>query len=104
MPHLHLPSDHTDADLVLAATLAEIVGSEELYVTWTHEAGAGAVPEVDAVLVEPRRPSAFSAVVAAVAAGFAACWRALVGRPAAAEVTPAPSAGHAQRGAGEPLV
>ena len=32
MPHLHLPIEHTDADLVLAANLAEIVGSEDLYV------------------------------------------------------------------------
>ena len=44
MPHLHLPLDHTDADLVLAANLAEIVGSEDLYVAWSHESGAGAVP------------------------------------------------------------
>jgi hypothetical protein len=104
MPHLHLPSDHTDADLVLAASLAEIVGSEELYVAWTHEAGAGAVPEVDAVLVEPQRPSAFAEALAAVAAGCAACWRALVGRPADPEVAPAPSTGRERRGAGEPSV
>ena len=44
MPHLHLPIDHTDADLVLAANLAEIVGSEDLYVAWSHETGAGAFP------------------------------------------------------------
>ena len=55
MPHLHLPIDHTDADLVLAANLAEIVGSEDLYVAWTHEAGAGAVPEVEAEVREERQ-------------------------------------------------
>jgi hypothetical protein len=104
MPHLHLPSDHTDADLVVAANLAEIVGSDELYVAWTHESGAGAVPEVDALLVEARRPSAFSVVIAAVATGFAACWRAVVGPQAQAESAPAPSARHARRGAGEPSV
>jgi hypothetical protein len=27
MPHLHLPIDHTDDDLVLAANVAEVVGS-----------------------------------------------------------------------------
>ena len=35
MPHLYLPSDHTDADLVLAADIAAAVSSAELYVTWT---------------------------------------------------------------------
>ena len=54
MPHLHLPVDHTDADLVLAANLAEIVGSEDLYVAWSHESGPGAIPEIEAVLVESR--------------------------------------------------
>ena len=54
MPHLHLPVDHTDADLVLAANLAEIVGSEDLYVAWSHESGPGAIPEVEAVLVVVR--------------------------------------------------
>jgi hypothetical protein len=104
MPHLHLPTDHTDADLVLAANLAEIVGSEDLYVTWTHESGAGAVPEVDAVLVEARRPHGFGEIVGLVGAGFAAFWRALVGRSDEAEVTSAPSAGTTRRGAGEPSV
>ena len=81
MPHLHLPVDHTDADLVLAANLAEIVGSEDLYVAWSHDTGAGAVPEVEAVVREhgPGRP------LAALAAGFTAFWRALMGRPEAVE-------------------
>ena len=48
MPHLHLPIDHTDADLVLAANLAEIVGSEDLYVAWSYETGPGAIPEIEA--------------------------------------------------------
>jgi hypothetical protein len=102
MPHLHLPIDHTDADLVLAANLAEIVGSEDLYVAWSHESGAGAVPEVDAVLVESHHASALSEVFALVAAGCAAFWRALVGRPADAGATHASSAGPARQG--EPSV
>ena len=55
MPHLYLPSDHTDADLVLAADVAAAVSSAELYVTWTLEAGQG-VPEVEAVLRDEREP------------------------------------------------
>lgn len=102
MPHLHLPMDHTDADLVLAANLAEIVGSEDLYVAWSHESGAGAVPEVEAVLVDCRRPSAFAEIVALVSAGLVAFWRALVGRPAAPTVAHAAPAGPARQG--EPSV
>jgi hypothetical protein len=75
MPHLHLPIDHTDADLVLAANLADIVGSEDLYVTWSYETGPGAIPEVDAVLVEQRPLSPFAEIVAA----FGDLFRALFG-------------------------
>ena len=81
MPHLHLPVDHTDADLVLAANLAEIVGSEDLYVAWSHESGPGAIPEVEAVVREERLSSPLVEVVGAVAAACSAFWRALVGRP-----------------------
>jgi hypothetical protein len=81
MPHLHLPIDHTEADLVLAANLAEIVGSEDLYVAWSHGAGAGAIPEVEAIVRTEREPSAgFFATVAAF-------WRALFG-PVAVEPEP----------------
>jgi hypothetical protein len=83
MPHLHLPIDHTDADLVLAANLAEIVGSEDLYVAWTHESGPGAVPGVEAVLCEGRAAGGF---FAAVGTGFVAFWRALLGKPSQASV------------------
>jgi hypothetical protein len=103
MPHLHLPIDHTDADLVLAANLAEIVGSEDLYVAWSHETGAGAVPEVEAVLVEAHPMSAFAELMATIGAGFAAFWRALLGRPDAAAVREAPATAQ-RRGAGEPSV
>jgi hypothetical protein len=77
MPHLHLPADHTEADLVLAANLADIVGSQDLYVAWSHGAGPGAVPEVEAVVRDDHRPNALGALAAA----FGAFWRALVGRP-----------------------
>jgi hypothetical protein len=104
MPHLHLPSDHTDADLVLAANLAEVVGSEDLYVAWSHGTGPGAVPEVDAVLVESHRPHLFAAIAAMVTAGCAAFWRALAGRPAEAAIAQSPVGGASRRGAGEPSV
>jgi hypothetical protein len=77
MPHLHLPVDHTEADLALAANLAEIVGSEDLYVAWSHETGPGAIPEIEAVV----RDDQPRGVLGALAAGFSAFWRALVARP-----------------------
>jgi hypothetical protein len=78
MPHLHLPADHTDADLVLAATVAEVVGSSDLYVAWSHHRGPGAVPEVEAVVSEeppPVRP--FAALLASLGGALAALWRAV---------------------------
>jgi len=88
---------------VLAANLAEVVGSEDLYVAWSHESGAGAVPEVEAVLVEAHRASGFAEFFAFIAAGCAAFWRALTGHPADSAVSEATSAGPARR-AGEPSV
>src|SRR5918912_186239 len=49
MAQLYLPAAHTEADLVLAGQIAELVDSAELYVTWTPEHGR-AVPEVMAEL------------------------------------------------------
>jgi hypothetical protein len=89
MPHLHLPAEHSDADLVLAANLADIVGSEDLYVTWTHEAGPGAVPEVEAVLRDDR-PSAFVALAGAFLAGLGSLVRALFTAAAPVPAAPAP--------------
>lgn len=84
MPHLHLPMDHTDADLVLAANVAEVVGSEDLYVAWSHESGPGALPEVEAVVrPEPAPVSPFAEVIVSVMAGLAAFWQALTSRPVA---------------------
>jgi hypothetical protein len=94
MPHLHLPADHSDADVVLAANVAAIVGSEDLYVAWTHEAGAGAVPEIRAVVRE-ERPGPFATLVNALLAGVRAVWYGLTQSPvpaapaAAARVAPA---------------
>ena len=89
MPHLHLPADHSDADLVLAANVAAIVGSEDLYVAWTHGSGAGGIPEVQA-LVHDHRPSAFGMLVSAIAARVRAVWQDLTQPPLAP--TPAASA------------
>ena len=99
MPHLHLPVDHTDADIVLAVNLAEIVGSEDLYVTWSYETGPGAIPEVDAVLVEQRPVSPLAEFVAAVGAGFANLFRALLGRQRRSPAPAAPPAGQARQNA-----
>ena len=92
MPHLHLPAEHSDADIVLAANVAATVGSEDLYVAWTHDAGAGAVPEVEAVIREPR-PSALVTVCRAFAEGVLALWHGLTQTPApAAPATATPPA------------
>ena len=102
MPHLHLPVDHTDADVVLAANLAEIVGSEDLYVTWSHETGPGAIPEVEAVIREHREMSPLAEFFAAVGAGVSAFWRALLGRPSHAAVHEDADAGAPPRPAERP--
>jgi hypothetical protein len=102
MPHLHLPIDHTDADLVLAANLADIVGSEDLYVAWSFETGPGAIPEVEAVVREEGATSALGEFFSAVGAGVGAFWRALVGRPSHAAVPEDADTGAAHRPAERP--
>jgi hypothetical protein len=49
MAQLFLPAEHTEADLVLAGQIAELVHSGTLYVAWTPEHGR-AVPVVKAEL------------------------------------------------------
>jgi hypothetical protein len=91
MPHLHLPAEHTDADLVLAANLADIVGSEDLFVAWTHRSGAGAIPEIDAFVRDERpHPLAhpFAHLIASVVSGAMAIWQGLT-QPSARPATPA---------------
>ena len=95
MPHLHLPAEHSDVDLVLAANLADIVGSEDLYITWTHESGPG-VPEVEAILRDDR-PSPLVELVGAFFAGLGSLWRSLFASSAAAAPTVAPAPVSRQR-------
>lgn len=102
MPHLHLPAEHSDADLVLAANVAELVGSDDLYVAWTHSTGAGAIPEVEAVVCE-RRVHPLAELFAAVRAGARTLWHGLVEGGAIAPRVPPPPAVHRRpRAAGEP--
>jgi hypothetical protein len=94
MPHLYLPTEHTDADLVLAADVAAAVSSADLYVTWTIEAGTG-TPEVEAVVRDERpapETNPFADLLIALFQGVAALWRSLTGPPAQ-RIAPAPVAG-----------
>jgi hypothetical protein len=102
MPYLHLPAEHSDADLVLATSVAAVVGSDDLYVAWTHAAGSGAVPEIEA-MVRERRPNPLAELFAAVRAGARTLWRGLVEGSPAAERTPIPATVHGRsQAAGEP--
>ncbi len=96
MPHLYLPNEHTDADLVLAADVAAAVSSADLYVAWTHDSGQGA-PEVEAVVREERAAptSPIVELFSAFAHGLGALWRAIAGPPAQ-RVVHAPVAEKAQ--------
>jgi len=77
MPHLYLPTEHTEADLVLAMQVAEAVDAGELFVVWGAEAGPGA-PEVVAIVREPEAhpvADAFVALMQSIAALVAALVR-----------------------------
>jgi hypothetical protein len=81
MPTLHLPAAHTDTDVALATEVAAVVGSHELYVTWTHGEGAGLPPEVEAITDDAPAPGAltpFGEVVVAMVQGLSALWQAIV--------------------------
>src|SRR3954454_23200655 len=92
MPLLPLPADHSDADIVLAANVAATVGSEDLYVAWTHDCGAGAVPEIEAVVRESR-PSAVVWLARGVMNCMRAVWHGLTQPAAPARAAaPAPAA------------
>jgi hypothetical protein len=101
MPHLHLPAAHSDADLALAADLATVLGSEDLFVTWSHEEGAGAVPEVEAFLRDEPPVHPFAAVLGAMAQGLALLWRALTQPAPRQHGAPAPAPA-SERATGEP--
>ncbi len=93
MPTLHLPAAHTDTDIALAAELAAVVGSHELYVTWTHGEGPGLPPEIQAIVhEEPQQTplSPFGEVVVAMVQGIAALWNAILHPPSTRAALPAP--------------
>lgn len=103
MPTLHLPAAHTDTDVALAAEVAHVVGSHELYVTWTHGEGPGLPPEVEAYTSDDRdHPSItpLGELIVAMAAGLSALWNAIVRPQAAREVLPAPREARRQWPAG----
>ncbi len=79
MPQLYLPADHTEADLVLAGQIAELVASAELYVAWTPERGQAA-PAIPAMLRDPV-PTA-RGTLALVVQAARELWAALRGRDA----------------------
>ena len=92
MPTLHLPAAHTDTDVALATEVAQVVGSCELYVTWTHGEGPGLPPEIE-TYTEAGEPQGavtpFGDLIFAMAQGLSALWNAIV-RPqvARAELSP----------------
>jgi hypothetical protein len=93
MPTLHLPAAHTDTDVALATEVAAVVGSHELYVTWTHGEGPGLPPEVETFAEEEPPPGAltpFGEVVVAMVQGLSALWNAIVRPPSSRPELPAP--------------
>jgi len=91
MPHVYMPADHSDADVFLAARIAEAVDSSELFVAWTNEAGTVFAPEAlapPAPAPEPMNP--FALALAEVIVAFGALFSLLLrpGRSDAREVPP----------------
>jgi hypothetical protein len=87
MAELHLPSEHSDADLALAHRVAEAMESGELHVAWTHEGGSGQLPVVRARVREAPNPlvemlSIVLGWVSNVVEAVVASRRARGGRPA----------------------
>jgi hypothetical protein len=104
MPTLHLPAAHTDTDVALATEVAHVVGSHELYVTWTHGEGPGLPPEVEAVMdeeVESGALTPFGEVVVAMVQGLSALWNAIVRPPTVRPELPAPRDRRSPRPAAE---
>ena len=101
MPHLHLPADHSEADLALAADLAVRLGSEDLYVGWTHEEGAGVSPEVQAYARDQRPAHPLADALVAVLSGALALWHAFSRDASARRPIPAPASAAAERTTGE---
>lgn len=70
MTQVHLPAEHSDADLALAGAVAEQLALGELYVAWSQTAGNGR-PVVAAAVREAaraperRRPRSLARLLAA---------------------------------------
>ena len=92
MPTLHLPAAHTDTDVALATEVAHVVGSHELYVSWTHGEGPGLPPEVETLTPDEAENaiSPFAEVVVAMVQGIAALWHAITHPPSTRAELPAP--------------
>jgi hypothetical protein len=93
MPTLHLPAAHTDTDVALATEVAHVVGSHELYVTWTHGEGPGLPPEVETMTADAMAASQispFAEVVIAMVQGISALWQAILHPPNTRAELPAP--------------
>ena len=104
MPTLHLPAAHTDTDVALATEVAQVVGSCELYVTWTHGEGPGLPPEIETFTDEDDRQGAitpFGELVVAMAQGLSALWNAIVRPPSVRPELPAPPDRRSPRPAAE---
>ena len=93
MPTLHLPAAHTDTDVALAAEVAHVVGSHELYVTWTHGEGPGLPAEIE-TRTDTGEPhpaiTPFGELIVAMAQGISALWNALLHPPSTRAELPAP--------------
>lgn len=93
MPTLHLPAAHTDTDVALATEVAHLVGSHDLYVTWTHGEGPGLPPEIEST-TEADEPhpaiTPLGELIVAMAQGLSALWNAIVRPQAARAALPAP--------------
>jgi hypothetical protein len=78
MPHVYLPTEHSEADLVLAGQVAEALESDSLYVTWSERGYEE--PQVETVVrsAPPHRvtpapgPSLLTEVLGTMAAFLAA--------------------------------
>jgi hypothetical protein len=88
MPHLHLPSQHSPADLALAHRVAQEVESSEMYVTWSHASGPDQRPEVLAHVRE--EPSVLVETLATLFSWLGSVVEALITKPQTAQPQPEP--------------
>src|SRR4051794_30018454 len=93
MPTLHLPAAHTDTDVALATEVAQVVGSHELYVSWTP--GEGPAPPQGVETLPPAEPPAtalppFAGFFVAMARGLSAPGNAFTPPPPTRAEPPAP--------------